>query len=339
MALRCLSPCSENASQKLSDFKDKDVLMSSLDMFQTKLGYRFRDLNHLIAALTHRSYAFEHANFEQNNQRLEFLGDAVLDFVIADFLFEKYPKLREGELSRLRSRLVCEAALSLLARKLTFENEILMGKGEITAAGMLRDGTLADAYEAVIGAIYRDGGIEPARDFILRHHAEYLKNPDGDWLPRDDKTQLQVIVQSHHRTLRYETLQQLGPSHAPLFEMGVWIDDELCGKGVGHSKKEAQQIAAADALTRINDIFSDVENLENSQLNFLKKKESSQSSALLRAKLQNNAVSPAHGDSSQSSKIAASPNMRTEKSPSPQEIDQNDVCMIPGLHTQKKMKK
>ena len=225
--------------------------MASLKDFQARIGYEFHDEALLVAAVTHRSYAFEHASYEQNNQRLEFLGDAILDFIIADVLCLKYPSLKEGELSRLRSRFVCETALCQLARKLAFENEILMGRGEMISDGMSRDGTLADAYEAVIGAIYRDGGLEPARDFVLRHHAEYLADPDGDWLAPDDKTRLQRFVQNKHRSMRYETMNQTGPDHAPSFEIGVWIDDILCGRGIGHSKKEAQQAAAADALAHI----------------------------------------------------------------------------------------
>lgn len=224
----------------------------SAEAFQKRIDYAFRDKSLLMAALTHRSYAFEHANAMQNNQRLEFLGDAILDFVIADELYTRYPDEREGELSRLRSRLVCEAALSLLARKLSFETEIRMGKGEISAAGMMRDGTLADAYEAVIGAIYRDGGIEPARRFILTHHSAFLDDPDGDWLARDDKTRLQVLAQAHHKSVRYETLHQDGPHHAPMFEVAVWIDEQRIASGSGHSKKEAQQSAAAAALAHLD---------------------------------------------------------------------------------------
>ena len=136
--------------------------------FEESLGYAFLDPSLLEMALTHRSYAFEHGPNHCDNQRLEFLGDAVLDFVIAEALYLAYPDLHEGELSRLRSRLVCEPALCLLAKKYDFEANILMGKGEISASGMLRSGTLADAYEAVIGAIYLDGGFDAAKNFILR---------------------------------------------------------------------------------------------------------------------------------------------------------------------------
>lgn len=225
--------------------------MTTLKDFQDRIGYIFQDPSLLVMALTHRSYAFEHASAEMNNQRLEFLGDAILDFVIGDVLYHLYPSVREGELSRMRSRLVCEGALCQLARKLDFEAEIRMGKGEISSSGMMRDGTLADAYEAVIGAVYLDGGIDAARAYILRHHQSYIADPDGSWLAPDDKTRLQEIVQSAHKTLRYEIMNQVGPSHAPSFEMGVWIGDVLCGHGIGRNKKEAQQAAARDALSHM----------------------------------------------------------------------------------------
>lgn len=224
----------------------------SIEDFEARIDYVFANKSLITAALTHRSYAFEHANAVQNNQRLEFLGDAILDFVIADELCLRYPKEREGELSRLRSRLVCEAALAILARRLEFEKEIRMGKGEILSSGMMRDGSLADAYEAVIGAIYRDGGIEPVRRFILRHHKEFLDDPDGDWLASDDKTRLQVLAQAHHKVVIYETIRQDGPSHAPTFEVAVSIDSQRVSTGEGRSKKEAQQSAAAAALRRLD---------------------------------------------------------------------------------------
>ena len=219
----------------------------SVEDFEARIEYVFENKSLIMAALTHRSYAFEHANAMQNNQRLEFLGDAILDFIIADDLCLRYPKEREGELSRLRSRLVCEGALAILARKLGFDKEIRMGKGEVSSSGMMRDGTLADAYEAVIGAIYRDGGIEPARRFILTHHKEFLDDPDGQWLASDDKTRLQLLAQANHKAVVYETIRQDGPSHAPMFEVAVSIDSKRIATGAGRSKKEAQQAAAAAA--------------------------------------------------------------------------------------------
>lgn len=220
----------------------------NLRPFEEILGYVFHKTSLLEMALTHRSYAFEHGPNHDNNQRLEFLGDAILDFVIADVLYEQYPDFQEGELSRLRSRLVCEAALSQLAHRLEFEKYILMGKGEISVSGMMRPGTLADAYEAVIGAVYLDGGIDNARSFILNHHAEFLHDLDGNWLARDAKTRLQEKAQADHHELRYEVVSETGPSHAPTFEVVVFMDETCIGRGTGHNKKEAQQAAAENAL-------------------------------------------------------------------------------------------
>ena len=222
-----------------------------LDQLEQKLGYVFTDKSLLQAAFTHRSYSFEHHG--ENNQRMEFLGDAILDFVIADVLYHRYPQDQEGVLSKRRSRLVCEGALCQLAQALDFENYMRMGKGEISSAGMMRSGTLADAYEAVIGAIYLDGGIQPATDFILRHHANYLADPDGNWLASDDKTKLQEIVQSRHLSHRYEVGGRTGPEHAPTCEIVVFINDNPIGRGLGSCKKEAQQNAAKDALMHIHD--------------------------------------------------------------------------------------
>lgn len=225
----------------------------NFERFEARLGYSFTNKSLLKAAMTHRSYEFEHSSEGVNNQRLEFLGDAVLGFIMGETLYSRYPKYQEGELSRLRSRLVCEGALCQLAQKLGFDEFILMGKGEISVGGRCRAGTLADAYEAVIGAIYLDGGIDEARRFILKHHAEFLANPDGNWLASDAKTRLQEIVQGMavHKELRYEVLNETGPVHAPTFEVAVLLDEHEIGRGIGRSKKEAQQSAAQDALARM----------------------------------------------------------------------------------------
>lgn len=225
----------------------------SMQQFESVLGYAFKDISLLEMALTHRSYAFEHGPNHFDNQRLEFLGDSVLNLVVAESLYLSHPEYHEGELSRLRSRLVCEQALCLLAKRLDFETYILMGKGEITAEGMLRPGTLADAYESVIGAIYLDGGFEAAKQYILRHHAELLEDPDGAWLPRDAKTRLQEIAQARHIAFQYQILQETGPSHAPTFEAAVISGDKILGKGTGRNKKEAQQAAAENVLERMNE--------------------------------------------------------------------------------------
>ena len=220
----------------------------TLTDFQEKLGYAFNQLHLLELAMTHRSFAFEHGNTHDDNQRLEFLGDAILDFVIADALYKQHPTFQEGALSRLRSRLVCETTLCMLARKLDFESHLRMGKGEISVSGMMRPSTLADAYESVIGAIYLDGGMEKATAFILKHHTDLLNDPDGDWLPTDAKTRLQEIAQSKRLELRYDVVGESGPSHAPTFTVSVTVDQHVIGTGTGKSKKDAQQAAAKAAL-------------------------------------------------------------------------------------------
>jgi len=218
-----------------------------LCLLQEMLGYRFRDVTLLEAALTHRSHVHETGG-GCDNQRLEFLGDAILDFVMADALYVARSEAHEGELSRLRSRLVCEDALCLVAKALELGEYVRLGRGEACVGGRGRAGILADAYEAIVGAIYLDGGIEPARAFILCHHAALLADPDGAWLPHDAKTRLQELTQSARQTLRYEVVGQSGPSHAPEFTMNVWVDEVLCGTGMGRSKKDAQQHAASEAL-------------------------------------------------------------------------------------------
>ena len=222
-----------------------------LEQFCSCLGYVFRDMHLLDLALTHPSYASEQHREREDNQRLEFLGDAVLEIVMADYLFHTYPELAEGELSRLRSRLVCEEALCILAKGLNFGKMIRLSHGEELLHGDERAGTLADAYEAVIGAIYLDGGLENARTFILRFHEPLLRDPDGDWLMADAKSRLQILLQANHQQVRYVVVSQDGPVHAPTFCVNACQGEEVIGTGTGHSKKDAQQAAALDALKRI----------------------------------------------------------------------------------------
>ena len=236
---------------------DHTMRQMALEQFSSSLGYVFRNLRLLDLALTHPSYASEQHKDREDNQRLEFLGDAVLEIVIADHLFHTYPELAEGELSRLRSRLVCEEALCILARKLDFGKMIRLSHGEEMLHGNERAGTLADAYEAVIGAIYLDGGLEHARAFILRFHEPLLKDPDGDWLMADAKSRLQVLLQANHQQVHYVVVSQEGPVHAPTFFVHACQGDVVIGMGTGHSKKDAQQAAALDALNKIGDPAKD----------------------------------------------------------------------------------
>lgn len=227
------------------------MLQNALDSFCSRIAYTFRDTQLLVCALTHPSYAAEHHKAYPDNQRLEFLGDAVLEIVIADYLYHTYPSLAEGELSRLRSRLVCEEALCNLAKRLELGKLIRLSHGEAMLHGEERPGTLADAYEAIIGAIYLDGGIDMAKSFILRFHEPLLQDPDGDWLMADAKSRLQILLQASHQSVRYVVAAQDGPVHAPTFTVHAYEGDNLIGSGSGHSKKEAQQAAALSALKQL----------------------------------------------------------------------------------------
>lgn len=222
-----------------------------LEKLQRRIAYSFQNLRTLEQALTHRSYAFENGLAGFDNQRLEFLGDAVLDCVIAEALYLKFPKRQEGELSRLRSRLVCEQALHVLALELELDTYLKLGKGETLLGGRKRSGMLSDAYEALIGAIYVDGGFQASRSFILKQQAKQLADPDGQWLAVDAKTQLQEMAQAQQQSVKYELLKRTGPSHAPEFEVVVLFDDVKIGHGKGRSKKEAQQAAAAQGIEKV----------------------------------------------------------------------------------------
>lgn len=224
----------------------------NLRAFEKKLEYTFKNPALLETALTHRSFAYEKGSNHPDNQRLEFLGDAVLDFVIADILFNKNPNDQEGALTKTRGRLVCENTLSILAKKLDFGSFLKMGKGEIASGGTQRPGPLADAYEAVIGAIYLDGGIDEARKFIQIHLQPFIDNPDGNWIPRDAKSRLQEITQKQKKSLQYQIIRQSGPEHAPTFEIAVCIDQKMIANACGKSKREAEQAAAEIALNLIS---------------------------------------------------------------------------------------
>lgn len=220
----------------------------NLRAFEEKLGYNFENPKLLETALTHRSFAYEKGGLHPDNQRLEFLGDAVLGFVIADIMFQLHPDAQEGTLTKIRCRLVCENTLFILAQNLDLGSFLKLGKGEITSGSAKRPGPLADAYEAIIGAIFLDGGMDKARAFIKNHFKPYIDNPNGNWLPRDAKSRLQEITQKQKKSLQYQTISQIGPEHAPTFEIAVCIDNQIIAKACGKSKRDAEQAAAENAL-------------------------------------------------------------------------------------------
>ena len=210
-----------------------------------KLGYRFRDPRLLEKALTHSSYANEGHHGMESNERLEFLGDSVLGFVTAGYLFEKETG-PEGMLTKLRAALVCEKALCSYAQLLGLGAYLLLGKGEQRSGGAERPSILADAMEALLGAMYLDGGMETARAFILPFVTGALTDAAAE---EDYKTKLQEIVQQNpEERLRYVVTDESGPDHNKHFVVEVHLNSNCIGKGEGHSKKLAEQQAAKEAL-------------------------------------------------------------------------------------------
>jgi len=207
----------------------------------------FRDHDLLAMALTHPSYAQE-KNSSHNNQRLEFLGDAVLSFVIAEYLYNNYPEKAEGELTKIRARVVCEKSLLNVAKMINLGNYVLLGKGEEMSGGRKRKSILADAVEAIIGAMYLDQGYEKVRDFILRYLENYIvEGAGGNYY--DYKSKLQELVQGKSKeNVYYAIIEESGPAHCKNFKAGVYFHDKLLATGEGKSKKEAEQNAAEQVL-------------------------------------------------------------------------------------------
>lgn len=227
--------------------------MDALYQLEESLHYRFKNIELLRSALYHSSYANEHRGTGiTSNERLEFLGDAVLGFVSAEFLYTRHPDLPEGELTRIRAALVCEESLHEVAGRLNLGRCLMLGKGEESGGGRQRPSILADAVEAVLAAVYLDGGIEPVRALIHR----ILLNKEQEQLVenrrRDCKTELQELVQRKpNQALHYALVSESGPDHAKVFTVAVTLNGQVVGLGTGHSKKEAEQSAARTALEQL----------------------------------------------------------------------------------------
>ena len=217
---------------------------------EKKLNYTFRDPALLSEALSHSSYANEHRAAHLNsNERLEFLGDSVLGFVTAEFLFVQHPDLPEGDLTRIRAALVCEQSLYEVARKLELGKYLKLGRGEEAGGGRERTSILADATEAVFAAVYLDGGIGAASQLIHRVLLDAEKEEAVEERRRDYKTALQELIQrTPGRTITYQLVEETGPDHCRVFVMEVSVDGQVSGRGEGRSKKEAEQAAAKAAL-------------------------------------------------------------------------------------------
>ncbi len=216
---------------------------------EKKIGYRFQDRQLLTTAVTHTSFANEHRKEGiRHNERLEFLGDAVLELVSSEFLYKKYPDKEEGELSKLRASMVCEPSLAKCARDFSLQSYLRLGNGEEGMGGRGKDSIISDALESVIGAIYLDGGFAPASEFVRTHVMLELRTED---LFTDSKTALQELVQMQGGKVRYEVLGESGPDHNKSFTIGVYVNETLTASGTGRTKKAAAQKGAHEAIQKL----------------------------------------------------------------------------------------
>ena len=225
--------------------------MMDLTGCMEKLGYRFQDEGLLRRALTHSSLAVEQHRMGEDNERLEYLGDAVLEHLVSRHLYDTHPEMREGALTRLRSSLVCEGALSAAARRLGLGAHLLLSRGEEQCGGRDKDSILSDAFEAVLAAVYLDGGLDEAQRLVQQYvlSAESLENKTSS---KDSKTAFQELIHADHkgRSIRYELVDESGPDHRKLFTMRVLVDEVEWGVGSGPSKQAAGQAAAQMAMER-----------------------------------------------------------------------------------------
>ena len=213
------------------------------------LGYKFKNVSLLKNALTHSSYANEVRGNVSSNERLEFLGDSVLSIIVSDYIYKNFSSMPEGELTRLRSSLVCEKALCSFSRELNLGSYLLLGKGEDKGGGRERDSMLADAFEAVLAAIYLDGGMEPARRHVMNFVLRELKIHSAEDSHKDYKTELQEIIQKNpEESVTYRLTDEKGPDHDKEFTVTVYLNSNPIGTGTGKSKKQAEQMAAMQAL-------------------------------------------------------------------------------------------
>ncbi|OHB15807.1 MAG: ribonuclease III [Candidatus Zambryskibacteria bacterium RIFOXYC1_FULL_39_10] len=224
--------------------------MKDLNQFEKIIGVEFNDTNLLKQALTHRSFLNENKNLKGgHNERLEFLGDAVLELVITDYLYNEYPEKNEGDLTSIRSALVNAQTCAEVARRIEVNDYMLLSRGEAKDVGRARQYILANALEAIIGAIYMDLGYEKAKEFILKYITPMTEQIVKDELWVDSKSKFQEKSQDIVGvTPAYKTLKEIGPDHDKKFTVGVFLNDEMISEGEGDSKQDAEQSAARNAL-------------------------------------------------------------------------------------------
>lgn len=226
-----------------------------MENLENRLGHKFKNINLLKNALTHSSYANEVRKGFSSNERLEFLGDSVLSIIVSDYIYKKFPDMPEGELTRLRSSLVCEKALCSFSRELDVGSYLMLGKGEDKGGGRERDSILADAFEAILAAIYLDGGMDCARTFVMDFVLRELKSHKNDDVMKDYKTALQEIIQKNpEESVKYVLVDEKGPDHDKSFTVEVCLNSNVIGKGSGKNKKQAEQMAAKQALELMGEI-------------------------------------------------------------------------------------
>lgn len=231
----------------------RKIDLERISQLETSIGYVYKDKNKAFQAIVHSSYAYEHRHEGiSSNERLEFLGDSVLNFLITNKLYKEVSDMPEGEMSKLRASVVSEASLSQCARNLNVGLALLLGKGEEAMGGRKRPSILADAMEAIIGSIYLDGGLEAADNFVSRFLKENYEKAINGTLFCDYKTKLQEEVQKGSNfNIKYSVVGEKGPDHDKVFTVAVFVNGEQLGQGTGKTKKEAEQKAAGDALNRL----------------------------------------------------------------------------------------
>ena len=220
-----------------------------MQTLEARLNYKFNNIELLKNALVHSSYANEVRGNTHSNERLEFLGDSVLSIIVADHIFHKYPTMPEGELTRMRASLVCEKTLCAFSRELGIGEYLLLGRGEDKNGGRERDSILADAFEAVLAAIYLDGGMKAAKAHIMNTVLRDLEHYSDEDSFKDYKTTLQEIIQRNpEESVTYILVDETGPDHNKQFTVAVKLNSNVIGTGTGKSKKQAEQMAAHQAL-------------------------------------------------------------------------------------------
>ncbi|MCH5320807.1 MAG: ribonuclease III [Eubacterium sp.] len=218
-----------------------------MEALESKINYKFKNRSYLIEALTHSSYANEYSRNLKSNERLEFLGDTVLSLISGQYLFENYPDMPEGELTKLKASLVCTNSLMGFAKQINLGDYLFLGKGEKMTGGAKRPSILEDAFESLIAAIYLDGGLETARSFVLSFLKPALENHRTSF--KDYKTILQEVIQQNpDQSVNYVFVGESGPDHNKVFEAEVRLNSNAIGRGKGKSKKSAEQAAAKEAL-------------------------------------------------------------------------------------------